>query len=73
MPDPLHVAAIDCGSHGVATPTIRADLERDFSHRFVLSGRNTDPLPVVQARYWRDGWTVGVGLEYKIARNVSFG
>jgi len=22
---------------------------------------------------WRNGWTVGVGLEYKIARNVSFG
>jgi opacity protein-like surface antigen len=73
MPDPLHVAAIDCGSHGVATPTIRADLERDFSHRFVLSGRNRIPCQWFKLDNWRDGWTVGVGLEYKIARNVSFG
>jgi opacity protein-like surface antigen len=22
---------------------------------------------------WRNGWTAGLGLEYKIARNISFG
>jgi outer membrane immunogenic protein len=40
-----------------------------------VSGRNTDPLAVDRFHFddWRNGWTVGLGLEYKIAPNVSFG
>lgn len=40
-----------------------------------VSGRTTAPLPLDRFSFdnWRDGWTVGVGLEYKIAPNVSFG
>jgi opacity protein-like surface antigen len=40
-----------------------------------VSGRTTAPLPLDRFSFdnWRDGWTVGVGLEYKIARNVSVG
>ena len=37
------------------------------------SGRNTAPLDRFSFDDWRNGWTAGVGLEYKIARNVSFG
>jgi outer membrane immunogenic protein len=39
------------------------------------SGRNTDPLALDRFHFedWRNGWTVGLGLEYKIARNVSVG
>jgi len=39
------------------------------------SGRNTDPMALDRFSFddWRNGWTVGLGLEYKVARNVSFG
>jgi outer membrane immunogenic protein len=37
------------------------------------SGRNTAPLDRFSFDDWRNGWTAGVGLEYKITRNVSFG
>jgi len=39
------------------------------------SGRNTDPLALDRFSFdnWRNGWTAGLGLEYKVARNVSFG
>jgi outer membrane immunogenic protein len=42
---------------------------------FDLHGRNTDPLALNGFEFddWRNGWTVGLGLEYKIARNLSFG
>src|SRR5262252_9016951 len=40
-----------------------------------FSGRSTAPLPVDSFSFdnWRNGWTLGAGLEYKIARNISFG
>ena len=40
-----------------------------------FSGHNSDPLAVDRFSFdnWRNGWTAGLGLEYKIARNVSFG
>ena len=38
-----------------------------------FSGRNTAPLDRFSFDNWRNGWTAGIGLEYKIARNVSFG
>jgi outer membrane immunogenic protein len=40
-----------------------------------FSGRSTAPLPVDGFSFdnWRNGWTLGAGLEYKIARNISFG
>jgi len=37
------------------------------------SGRNTALLDSFSFDDWRNGWTVGLGLEYKVARNVSFG
>jgi outer membrane immunogenic protein len=39
------------------------------------SGRNADPAALDRFHFddWRNGWTVGAGLEYKIARNVSVG
>jgi outer membrane immunogenic protein len=38
-----------------------------------FSGRNTVGPDSFSFDDWRNGWTVGAGLEYKIARNVSFG
>ena len=38
-----------------------------------FSGRNTVGPDSFSFDDWRNGWTVGLGLEYKIARNVSFG
>jgi len=40
-----------------------------------FSGHSAAPLPVDSFSFdnWRNGWTVGAGLEYKIARNISLG
>jgi outer membrane immunogenic protein len=38
-----------------------------------FSGRNTATLDSFKFDDWRNGWTTGVGVEYKIARNMSFG
>jgi outer membrane immunogenic protein len=38
-----------------------------------FSGHNTAPVDRFSFDNWRNGWTAGFGLEYKIARNVSFG
>jgi len=38
-----------------------------------FSGRNTATLDGFSFDDWRNGWTAGVGLEYKIARNMSVG
>jgi len=40
-----------------------------------FSGRSSAPLPVDSFSFdnWRNGWTLGAGLEYKIARNISLG
>jgi opacity protein-like surface antigen len=36
----------------------------------VVSGHNADSFSFDD---WRNGWTVGGGLEYKVAHNISFG
>src|SRR5262245_7355858 len=40
-----------------------------------FSGRSTAPLPVDSFSFGqrRPGWTLGAGIEYKIARNISLG
>jgi opacity protein-like surface antigen len=38
-----------------------------------FSGRNTALQDSFSFDEWRNGWTLGVGLEYKIGRNMSFG
>jgi outer membrane immunogenic protein len=38
-----------------------------------VSGRNTAIPDRFSFDDWRNGWTVGGGLEYKIARNISLG
>jgi outer membrane immunogenic protein len=38
-----------------------------------FSGRNTVGPDSFSFDDWRNGWTAGLGLEYKLARNVSFG
>jgi outer membrane immunogenic protein len=38
-----------------------------------FSGRNTIGPDRFSFDDWHNGWTAGVGLEYKVARNVSFG
>ena len=38
-----------------------------------LSGRDTTTLDRFSIDNWRNGWTAGLGLEYKVATNVSFG
>src|SRR5262249_33916683 len=40
-----------------------------------FSGRSTAPLLVDRFSFdnWRNGWTLGAGLEYKIAHNISLG
>ena len=41
--------------------------------RVELSGRNTVGPDSFSLDDWRNGWTAGLGLEYKIARNISVG
>ena len=38
-----------------------------------FSGRNTVGPDSFAFDNWRNGWTAGLGLEYKIGRNMSFG
>jgi outer membrane immunogenic protein len=38
-----------------------------------FSGHDTVSLDRFSFDNWRNGWTAGLGLEYKVARNVSFG
>jgi len=38
-----------------------------------FSGRNTAIADSFSFDNWRNGWTLGAGLEYKINRNMSFG
>jgi outer membrane immunogenic protein len=38
-----------------------------------LSGRNTALSDRFSFDDWRNGWTVGGGLEYKVSRNISLG
>jgi outer membrane immunogenic protein len=38
-----------------------------------VSGRNTALPDRFSFDDWRNGWTVGGGLEYKVARNISLG
>ena len=38
-----------------------------------ISGRNIALPDRFSFDDWRNGWTVGAGLEYKVARNISLG
>jgi len=38
-----------------------------------VSGRNTGIADAFSNDSWRNGWTVGGGLEYKVAHNISLG
>jgi outer membrane immunogenic protein len=72
----IHSIATVTGRFGVAGPQWLFYGKAGWAGAQIdLSGHNTDPLAPDRFKFddWRNGWTLGVGLEYKVARNVSFG
>ena len=69
--------------HSIATVTGRFGVASDqwlfygkagwASARVAFSGRDTVLVDSFSFDDWRNGWTAGIGLEYKINRNMSFG
>ena len=70
----LHTVATLTGRFGVASDQWLFYGKAGWATaRAEFSGRDTVLVDSFSFDDWRNGWTAGIGLEYKIGRNMSFG